>query len=537
MNAIIPTERRATNTLPPLPFLWRESMVLLLLMSATPCLADVCSDSGVSIFRNSFEAAVPLLPTGNVYFVAPTGVNGAAGSALTPWRNLQYAADRVNPGDTVCVRAGSYNEVLTLTRSGSPAGGEIVFQAYPGETARIDGTGLVVPDDQWGLVTLLNVSHVAVRDFEIANFSTASTSVVPIGIYITGAGTGIRIVGNHVHDIRTTAAGCAANAFGLKVDGTSATASINQLTITGNELNDLVLGCSESLSLDGNVEFWSITDNLVHDTNNIGIGAIGFEGIAPDPAVDRARDGVISGNTVYNITSFGNSAYGNIYAANGIYVDGGTRIIVERNLVHHVDIGIEAASEHAGRNTSFVTVRNNVVHTNNSAGISIGGYDASVGGSDNCVIVNNTLFRNDASMTGSGEFQIQYHASANLFVGNIVYANAQGLLVNAFTGDTATPAGLDHNLYFADGIGRSWVWKGVTHTSLAGYRTTAGQDANALEANPLFVDPAIPTLRVSPQSPAVGAGSNLGPTVVGTIDFAGQPRLLGPGIDIGAWEQ
>lgn len=77
----------------------------------------------------------------------------------------------------------------------------------------------------------------------------------------------------------------------------------------------------------------------------------------------------------------------------------------------------------------------------------------------------------------------------------------------------------------------------MTHASLAAYRANSGQDANSLEANPLFVDPAIPTLRVSPQSPAVGAGSNLGSTVVGTLDFAGQPRLLGPDIDIGAWEQ
>lgn len=522
---------------PTVPRICCRMLALILAAATDSSLAQVCDAGADSIFRNSFEAGSMPTPTGNVYFVATTGVNGAAGGRLTPWRNLQYAADRVNPGDTVCVRAGSYNEVLTLTRSGSAVGGGIVFQAYPGENARIDGAGLAVPDDQWGLVTLLNVSHVTVRDFEITNFSTASAAVVPIGIYITGAGTGIRILGNHVHDIRTTALGCAANAFGLKVDGTSATASINQLVIANNELNDLVLGCSESLSLDGNVENWSITDNLVHDTNNIGIGAIGFEGIAPDPAVDRARDGVISGNTVYNITSFGNSAYGNVYAANGIYVDGGTRIVIERNLVHHVDIGIEAASEHVGRNTSFVTVRNNLVHSSNSAGISIGGYDATVGGSDNCVIANNTLFRNDTALTGSGEFQIQFHATANVFVNNIVHANAQGLLVNAFTGDTPAPASLDHNLYFADGASRAWIWAGVSRSTLATHRTNSGQDANSLDANPLFLDLSLPTLRVAPQSPAVGAGSDRGATVVGALDFAGQPRRVGPGIDIGAYEQ
>jgi hypothetical protein len=38
---------------------------------------------------------------------------------------------------------------------------------------------------------------------------------------------------------------------------------------------------------------------------------IGFERTAPAPAVDQARDGVVSGNLVYNITSRGNPAYGN----------------------------------------------------------------------------------------------------------------------------------------------------------------------------------------------------------------------------------
>src|SRR5690606_32374176 len=127
-----------------------------------------------------------------------------------------------------------------------------------------------------------------------------------------------------------------------------------QLVIAGNEIDHLVLGCSESFSLDGNVEHWLVAGNVVHDTNNIGIGAIGFEGVAPDPAYDQARDGVIAGNTVYNISSYGNPAYGNEYAADGIYVDGGTRIVIERNRVHNVDIGIEVASEHAGRTSSDV---------------------------------------------------------------------------------------------------------------------------------------------------------------------------------------
>ena len=67
-----------------------------------------------------------------------------------------------------------------------------------------------------------------------------------------------------------------------------------------------------------------------------------------NPAVDQARDGVVSDNLVYNITSRGNPAYGNDQSSDGIYVDGGTRVLIERNVIHDVDFGIELASEHKG---------------------------------------------------------------------------------------------------------------------------------------------------------------------------------------------
>ena len=39
--------------------------------------------------------------------------------------------------------------------------------------------------------------------------------------------------------------------------------------------------------------------------------------------------------------SYGNPDYGKTYSSDGIYVDGGTNIIIEQNLVHNVDLGIE----------------------------------------------------------------------------------------------------------------------------------------------------------------------------------------------------
>jgi len=475
------------------------------------------------------------------YYVSTSGNDSNPGTISSPWRTIQHAANTVQPGDTVHVRAGVYNEVVTIRVSGSASAGYVTFSSYPGELATIDGKGLAIPGGQWGLITIENQSYITIEGFEIRNYTTASRKNVPIGIYIFGAGSNLQVLNNHIHNITTTAKGCGANAFGLTVYGTQAPASIDNLTISGNEVDHLTTGCSESLSVDGNVENFSITNNLIHDNNNIGIDAIGFEGVSPNPSYDQARNGEISGNTIYNITSYGNPAYGNQYAADGIYVDGGTSIVVERNLVHNVDLGIELASEHSGHDTSNVIARNNVIYSDNSNGISIGGYASGVGGTEHCTIVNNTLYGNDTKKTGSGEFQIQFHATNNTFENNILYATSQGLFVNSFTSSTPHPAVVDYNLYYST-IGAAngtWLWAGKTYTGYSNYLAKTGNDSHSPPfSNPQFISLASPpNLDIRSTSPAVNAGANLGTSIVGTVDFAGNPRVQNGLIDIGAYEQ
>jgi len=475
----------------------------------------------------------------HTYYVATTGNDASAGTKARPWRTIQHAANMVQAGDTVYARAGIYNEAVNIPASGTAAGGYITFSSYLGELATLDGTGLTVPDGQYGLFTIDSQSYIVINGFEIRNYSTAAKSV-PLGIWIFGAGSNVHITNNHIHDIVTTAKGCKGNAFGLTVYGTEAPAAIENLIITGNEVDHLTTGCSESLSVDGNVENFQITNNLVHDNNNIGIDAIGFEGVSPDPAYDQARNGLISGNTIYNITSYGNPAYGNQYAADGIYVDGGTQIVVERNLIHNVDLGIEMASEHSGHTSSYIIARNNLVYSDNSNGISIGGYANKVGGTENCTIVNNTLFHNDTKKTGSGEFQIQFHATENVFENNILFATEQALLVNSFTKSTPDPATLDYNLYFSPVAASkaTWNWVGKTYTGYSAYLAETGNDTHSPPySNPKFVDQGILNFDIKGASPAENAGANLGAAAVGTLDFAGNPRVENGLINIGAYEK
>ena len=489
------------------------------------------------------ESAVINLASGAVYYVAKNGSDSNPGTLAAPWLTIQHAATSVAAGDTVNIRAGVYNEAVTPTVSGSAAAGSVTFQSYPGETAVIDGTGLKVQNGQSGLFNISSRDYITVSGLEIRNFTSSSDSQVPIGIYVSGADNTIQLLSNHVHDITTTApatpSNCASNALGIAVYGTQAPASINNLTISGNEVNNNKTGCSETVTLNGNVENFTVTGNLIHDNNNIGIDAIGFEGTSPQSAYDQARNGLISGNTVYNITSYGNPDYGNSYAADGIYVDGGTNIVIERNTVHDADLNVELASEHKGKLTSYITLRNNLIYHGNSNGISIGGYDSKRGGTDHCTIVNNTLYDNDTQQTGSGEFQVQYYATNNVFKDNIIYTGAsQDLFFNNYTKSESNPVDVDYNLYYStDAADAQWIWNGKTYTGFAKYRSGTTKDPNGSFANPQFLSLTTPKLDLASSSPAINTGVVLGSSVNGTVDFAGNPRIVNGAINIGAYQQ
>jgi len=476
---------------------------------------------------------------GIAFYVSTTGSDSNPGTLSSPWRTIQRAANSVQAGDIVYVRGGVFNESVNISVSGSAIAGPITFQSYPGETAIVDGTGLVPPTSSTqGLINITNQSYISIQGFEIRNYQTSSASAIPAGIWVSGSGSNIQILNNVVHNIVTTSE-ASGNAFGIAVYGTAAPASLDSVTISGNQVYNLKTGQSESVNVDGNVTNFVITNNSIHDNDNIGIDVIGFEGVSPDPSYDYARNGTVAGNTVYNISAINNPGEGNQYDANGIYVDGGSQVVIERNLIHHVDIGIEIASEHRGHVTSFVIARNNLVYSANSIGITIGGYASNVGGTDHCTIVNNTLFQNDTKNTGSGEFQIQYYATNNVFKNNIVYASSQGLFINNYTNSEPDPADVDYNLYYSllNSSMASFIWNSTPHSGFSTFQSATGKDSHSQYMDPQFLSLTTPNLQIQPTSPGVNAGINLGPTVVGILDVAGNPRVQGSNIDIGAYEQ
>jgi hypothetical protein len=487
---------------------------------------------GVTVWALATRSpGTPTSMQGPAYWVAMDGDDAGSGTRDEPWATLQHAADSVGSGATVYVREGVYEQKVEIRASGLP-GRPITFAAAPGQRVVLDGSSLEVPAGQNAMIAIDSQRFVTIRGFEITGYRSDASGHVPIGILVTGAADHIRLAGNVVRDMGTTFEGRnGGDAHGIAVFGSAGDHPIEEVEIVDNELANLTLGSSEALVVNGNVKDFRIEGNEVHDTNNIAIDVIGFEGTAPDPTVDQARDGIVRGNVVWNVDSYGNPAYGNDRSADGIYVDGGRDILVEGNTIHDVNIGIELASEHAGRSTRNVTARNNLVYDSTAIGIAIGGYDRRRGSTEDCVIVNNTVVNTDGV-----ELLVQFDTRNNVIANNVIVAGARHVFVE---NDYRENAGnvLDHNLYFAvDGSSTgTWQWRGVGYDDFDRWSARSGNDRHSTFADPGFEDAAAHDFSLRAGSPAVDAGAFLAAS--GATDLRGDPRAQAAGIDLGAFEQ
>lgn len=392
------------------------------------------------------------------FFVSPAGKDGSPGTRSLPWRTIQHACDQLNAGDTVHVLRGVYHEKIRIPVSGA-AGRPVVIQTEQGAT--ISGRDV----DGENIVLIENRSHVRLEGFEIRdNLKVKDGS----GIRIQGAGAGIEIRNCRIHEIRGR------DAMGITVYGTSADTPLSGIVIDRCEVFNCDPARSEAVTLNGNVSGFQVTNNLVHDVNNIGIDFIGGEDwISRNPA-SVARNGLCKGNKVFRCRS----PYEGGYAA-GIYVDGGRNIVIEDNVVTQCDLGIEIGAENKAIVTSAITVRNNWVYRNDKAGIVFGGYERSAGRVKGCSFSGNICYRNDAHGETNGELWIQW-ASDNQVTGNIFWSGANGTLVQV--DPNAGFNLIDRNRYYseADEDGAFFLWRDQDVEGFAAWRRTSKQDANSV---------------------------------------------------------
>ena len=85
------------------------------------------------------------------FYASPSGSSAGDGTAAHPWdltTALANASGKIQPGDTVWMRAGTYTGDFRTAIAGT-ASRPIVFRQYPGERATIDGTIRADGADVW----------------------------------------------------------------------------------------------------------------------------------------------------------------------------------------------------------------------------------------------------------------------------------------------------------------------------------------------------------------------------------------------------
>jgi len=110
---------------------------------------------------------LPIIQNGeDAYYVSPSGNDSNPGTISQPWKTLNKAARSVVPGNIVYIRAGTYYEYVTISRSGTSSQ-PIQFLAFPGEIPVLDGKN-TLPNSEDGLLTL-DGDWIIVEGLEVKN--------------------------------------------------------------------------------------------------------------------------------------------------------------------------------------------------------------------------------------------------------------------------------------------------------------------------------------------------------------------------------
>lgn len=474
------------------------------------------------------------------YYVANDGDDLDDGSFITPFQTVNHALTVAGPGDTVFLREGVYTEKVHFTNSGS-VGAYLTLKAYGSENAVISGDGLTVSGHE-ALVRLNSVSWVSVVGLEIRDFKTSNGGHMVDGILIDGLSSHILVENNHIHHIENNASpsvgreGHAIHVLGNGID------PITHVRIHENIVHDNNTGTSENITVNGYVSDFEIVKNKVYNAENIAICVAGGYAGNTNPAINFARNGVVSDNQIWNIDGRTGPVpvLQTIAGTIGIYIDGARQIVIERNRIWDSDRAIGLVSENNDFPTQFCIVRNNFIFSNRAEGILMGGYSGFTGGGTvGCLIVNNTLYHNAAELgffgEEVGEIRLNTNCNYNEIHNNIVFPRPDRGTMIRKSDTTGSYNGIDYNLYFSTGGTTRWFWNGTEHNTFVNWKGNSGGDSNSMFDDPQFVSVSPLDLHLQTGSPAVDAGLNGHGTAAGSTDIDGQARYNSV-IDIGADE-
>ena len=326
------------------------------------------------------------------------------------------------------------------------------------------------------------------------------------------------------------------NSTGIALYGNDTTAAgLHNILIDSCEFGNKNFKMNQGIGITGNTYQCTVSNNLLHHITAQAIGLYGSDSTSRS-VFDFARNiNVVSNeiHDVYNVTP------GNYRQA--ILVSGARNCLLEKNKIHHCDMGITITAFQNYGITENIIFRENLVYQNYQQGLAmVYNYTANTGRVKYCNIHHNTFFENCA-LNNSAEI-VFFPFDSSTISNNIFYCNNQNNMIYTwFYGVGWQHNSMDYNLYCSPFINPSTMisdWDGSYNTGFGIYKTVSNTDFHSDYADPLFVHPydSIPDFHIYNNSPAKDSGDAAFVVSNGETDCFNQQRIFNYRVDIGAVE-
>lgn len=195
----------------------------------------------------------------DVFFVKPDGDDAAAGtSSATAWKNLAKSAERLKPGQTLYVLAGTYEGPLTINQQGT-ATAPIVIRRRGNDRVLLDGRGKTKIGCR-----LDGAAHVRIEGLEFRGFKQAAIAVdhatnvtIEKCLIHNNAGPGMALQSCRDTFLRNNT--IAANKVGVNLDAAAGSVELVNNILQDNQRAQLEADSLTREAYYGNFNCWSGT--------------------------------------------------------------------------------------------------------------------------------------------------------------------------------------------------------------------------------------------------------------------------------------
>lgn len=427
----------------------------------------------------------------SVYYVSPNGNDDNPGTLNKPWQHIAHAASTsaVKPGDTIYIRAGTYNEAIEQKVSGT-SGRFITYRNYPNEHPVISdknanaGVRWLIKDENY-----IRIEGMTFRDYHRTAIAIRNDKE---------SVTDVAIVNNTFEDQKTIDTKTAKT---IVVTTLKSGKLMHNILIEGNKIYNVDTGVYPALQIEGDVRGATILNNIIAGTSNIAIN------VAGRPQFGQPERILVKGNDVSGFGIPGRHAA-------GIYLDGaGKFIVVEDNIIHDRKQGIRVNLEKAASSmkTQHVILRRNIVYnvSNISMQLGVGGVPDNcntVGDLNYAVAVHNTIYTegNTTNHWFSCGINLRWKNNALVHEGE---GGFQYRLENTSVNTAKWQA--DYNFYYSSQLDKPYRWFNKDYKTIEGLSNASGFEQHSISGAPLFTDQSTYDFTLQTGSPLIDSGGSL----------------------------